>query len=115
LEYRAFYLKSRSEWDASFRGRWQFQVTSPRFRIGSAREFYGLASIEPFFEIGSSIEGTFGDRFRINAGLGRQFAEGLRVELNYLFHKIRLPDDGGDLDLDDHVVRLRFFYRFNRP
>ena len=115
MELRAFYLKSVSEWDAGFRGRWQLQVTSPRFSIGSARELYALISIEPFFEIGSSIEGTFGDRVRINAGLGRQFTEGLRIELNYLFHKIRLPGEGGDLDLDDHVLRLRFFYRFKRP
>ena len=114
LEYRAFYLKSSNEWDASFRGRWQLQATSPRFRIGSAREFYGLASIEVFQEIGSSIEGTFGDRFRINAGLGRQFTEALRIELDYLFHVIRLPDEGGDLDLNDHVLRLRFFYRFKK-
>jgi hypothetical protein len=74
-----------------------------------------LASIEPFFEIGSSVTGTFGDRFRINAGLGRQFSEGLRIELNYLFHKIRLLEEGGDLDFDDHVLRLRFFYRFKKP
>lgn len=115
LEYRAFYLKSKSEWEAGLRGRWQVQATSPRFAIGSAEEFYGLASIEPFFEIGSSVAGSFGDRFRINAGLGRQFNEGLRVELNYLFHKIRLPDEGGELEVDDHVLRLRFFYSFNRP
>jgi hypothetical protein len=114
LEYRAFYLKSKSEWEAGLRGRWQVQATSPRFAIGSAEEFYGLASIEPFFEIGSSIPGAFGDRFRINAGLGRQFNEGLRVELNYLFHKIRLPDESGELEMDDHVLRLRFFYSFNR-
>lgn len=115
LEYRAFYLKSKSEWDAGLRGRWQVQATSPRFAIGSAEEFYGLASIEPFFEIGSSVAGSFGDRFRINAGLGRQFNDGLRVELNYLFHKIRLPDESGELEVDDHVLRLRFFYSFNRP
>ena len=82
-------------WTAGLRGRWQLQATSPRFAIGSAEEFYALASIEPFFEIGSSIVGSFGDRFRINLGLGRQFNEGLRVALNYLFHKIRLPDASG--------------------
>jgi hypothetical protein len=114
LEYRAFYLKSKSEWEAGLRGRWQVQATSPRFAIGSAEEFYGLASIEPFFEIGSSVAGSFGDRFRINAGVGRQFNNGLRVELNYLFHKIRLPDESGELEQDDHVLRLRFFYSFNQ-
>lgn len=57
LEQRAFHLKSRSEWDAGLRGRWQVQVVTPRFSIGSASEFYALMSIEPFFEIGSSIPG----------------------------------------------------------
>jgi hypothetical protein len=52
------------------RGQWQLRVTTPRFSIGSAEEFYALTSVEPFFDIGSSLEGSFGDRFRINfAGL----------------------------------------------
>jgi len=114
LELRAFYLKSRSEWETGLRGRWQVQVTSPRFRIGSAEEFYGLFSVEPFFEIGSSVSGSFGDRYRINLGLGKQVKDGLRIDLNYLFHKIRIPDTGGNLDLDDHVLRLRFFYTFGK-
>ncbi len=113
LEWRAFYFKSDSEWDSGFRGRWQIQVTTPRFKIASANEFYGVFSVEPFFEIGSSVVGSFGDRFRINAGLGKQFTESLRIDLNYLFHKIRIPEQDGSLDFDDHVVRLRFFYSFN--
>ncbi len=113
LELRAFYLKSRSEWDAGLRGRWQVQVVTPRFSIGSAREFYALASIEPFFEIGSSVPDTFGDRFRYNMGIGKQVARGLRIDLNYLFHRVRLVEQDGDLTVDDHVVRLRFFYRLN--
>jgi hypothetical protein len=110
LEYRAFYLKSESDWAASFRGRWQLQVVSPRFEIASVKGFYGLASVEPFFDFKSDIEGTFGDRFRINFGMGRKISGNLRGELNYLFHQIRVPEEGGTLDLDDHVLRLRFFY-----
>ena len=113
LELRAFYFKEDSKWDVVLRGRWQLQVTTPRFAIGSAEEFYALASIEPFFDIGSSLEGSFGDRFRINFGVGKQVSRGLRIDLNYLFHKIRIEDEGGRLDLNDHVVRLRFFYKLN--
>jgi hypothetical protein len=113
VEYRAFYLKRESKWDASFRGRWQLQATSPRFEIGSAKDFYGLVSIEPFFDFSSGSDDTFGDRFRFNLGIGRHFNSQLRAELNYVFHKVRLPGEGGTLDFDDHVVRLRFFYSIN--
>jgi hypothetical protein len=88
-------------------------VTSPRFNIGSAREFYALISIEPFFNIGSSIAGSFGNRFRYNMGIGMQVTHQLRIDLNYLFHQIRVVDQDGELVNDDHVVRLRFFYSFN--
>ena len=113
LEYRAFYLKSERDWDGDFRSRWQLQVTSPRFEIGSAREFYGLASIETFFAFDSDHDDTFGERFRFNLGMGKQFNDGLRAELDYLFHKVRLADEGGTLVFDDHVLRLRFFYTFD--
>ena len=46
-------------------------------------------------------------------GIGRQVAKGLRIDLNYLFHRVRLIDQDGELDVDDHVVRLRFFYSLN--
>jgi len=113
LELRAFYLQSQSDWDAGLRFRWQVQVVSPRFRIGSLEEFYGLASAEPFIDGSSGIEGTFGDRFRFNVGLGRQFSSQLRIDLNYLFHVIRVSDEDGNFNADDHVIRLRFFYSVN--
>jgi hypothetical protein len=113
LELRAFYLKTDSEWEVGWRGRWQVQVVTPRFRIGSADGFYALTSIEPFFEIGSSIAGAFGDRYRFNIGIGKQVSRGLRIDLNYLFHSIRLIEEDGSLEADDHVVRLRFFQSFN--
>ena len=108
VELRAFYIKSTASWDAGLRGRWQLQVTSPRFNIGSAEEFYALASVEPFFDLDGSIPAGFGDRFRVNIGLGKQLTPSLRGELNYMFHKVRVPDQGGVLEVDDHVVRLRF-------
>ena len=113
LELRAFHFKEDSKWDTVFRGRWQLQVTSPRFRIGSAEEFYALTSIEPFFHIGSSLPDYFGDRFRYNFGMGKNVNQALRIELNYLFHRIRIEDEDGRLDADDHVVRVRLFYRFS--
>lgn len=112
LEYRAFYIKSDSDWDGGFRGRWQLQATSPRFEIGSVQNFYSHASVEPFFDFSSDRDDTFGDRYRINLGMGRQFKDRLRAEMNYMFHKIRLPDESGTLELDDHVLRIRFFYSF---
>jgi hypothetical protein len=110
LEYRAFYFKSENDWATNFRGRWQIQTISPRFKIGSAKGFYGLASVEPFFDFGSENQGTFGDRYRINFGMGKKISGHLRAELNYLFHQIRVQEQGGSLDIDDHVVRLRLFY-----
>jgi hypothetical protein len=112
LEWRAFYIKSSSDWETGFRGRWQLQVVTPRFAVKSVEELYLLTSIEPFWDIGSSIAGSFGDRFRFNFGVGKAFGQSLRVELNYLFHKIRLIEEDGELEADDHVVRLRFFYHF---
>lgn len=110
LEYRAFYLKSQKSWDTAFRGRWQLQVVSPRFEIASRPGFYGLASVEPFFNFNSDTVGTFGDRYRINFGMGKKVSGNLRAELNYLFHQIRVPEEGNTLTIDDHVIRLRFFY-----
>ena len=111
LEYRAFYLKSERDWEGSFRGRWKLQATSPRFEIGSAREFYGLAFVETFFN--SDLDEAIGERFRINLGMGKQVNDRLRADLNYLFHKVRLTDEGGTLEVDDHVLRLRFSYTFD--
>ena len=110
LEGRAFYLKDKDEWDTGLRGRWQLQVTTPRFGIGSVERLYALMSIEPFFDVGDPVAGTFGDRFRFNVGIGKAVSGALRIDLNYLFHKVRIFEQGGDLDADDHVVRLRFFY-----
>ena len=113
LEYRAFYLKGDGDWETVLRGRWQLQLKSPAFGIAAADDFYALTSIEPFEDIGSSVEDTFGDRFRFVFGIGKAVSRGLRMELDYLFHKIRVIEEDGRLDGDDHVVRLRLFYTFD--
>jgi hypothetical protein len=113
LEYRAFYDKEQSEWDSWFRGRYQLQFRTRSFHIGKARGFFGLASIEPFEDIGTEDNQTLGDRLRVNFGFGKFVSDALRVELNYLYHLVRLSDEMGDFDFDDHVVRLRFFYTVN--
>ena len=113
LEHRAFYLKDEDKWDTVWRGRWQLQVTTPDFAIGAAESFYALASIEPFTGFGASINGILGERIRTNIGMGKRVTPALRIDLNYVFHKIRVSEAGRDFDLDDHVVRLRFFYSFN--
>lgn len=46
-------------------------------------------------------------------GIGKRVAEGLRIDLNYLFHRVRVTDTGGNLSLGDQVIRLRFFYSIN--
>ena len=112
LELRAFYLKEDNKWDSSLRGRYQFQVSYGDFSLGSLTGFTVLTSIEPFFNIGSSLPETFGDRFRYNLGIGKRVIPSMRIDVNYLFHRIRLGS--GELKLDDHVVRVRFFFHFRK-
>ena len=113
LEMRAFYLKSEGEWDVGLRGRWQLQVTSPAFRIGSWNDFDALASIEPFLDLDSPTKEVLGDQFRVNLGIRKWLTPALRLGLNYLFHNVRVADGDSEFDFDDHVARLRFTYRFN--
>ena len=113
LEYRAFHIKGDDRWDTVWRGRWQLQVATPRFAIGSVERLNMLASIEPFYDFGESIGGSLVDRIRFNIGIGKKVTPALRIDLNYVFHKLRVSDEDQDFDLDDHIVRLRFFYSFN--
>ena len=68
---------------------------------------------KPSANLANSSRSTFGDRFRFNIGIGKKVTNALRMELNYVFHTVRLSDERGDFDFDDHVVRLRLFYSFN--
>lgn len=115
LELRLLYLGSTSEWDTRGRGRYQLQVTSPNFRIGDAAGFFALSSGEVFGNFDSTDADFFGDRYRINFGLGKGNVLGWRIILNYMFHKVRIPDSDQrlDVELDDHVVRLRFSRTIN--
>ncbi len=97
------------------RGRYQLQLTSPNFTLGDAADYFALTSAE-FFENFSSGDTDFiGDRFRYTLGVGKRNVVGLQITLNYMFHKVRVPDSEQRLtfELDDHVVRLRFSRRFN--
>jgi len=113
LELRAFYISEDSRWNVSLRPRYQLAMTSPDFAIGTADAFYILVSAELFEDLSSSDNTTIGDRFRFNLGMGKKVTSTLRMELNYVFHTVRLSDARGDFDFDDHVVRLRLFYSFN--
>jgi hypothetical protein len=113
VEYRAFYLKEQDRWDPIWRGRWQIQVQSPDFALGSARRLYTLCSIEPFTNFGELVFGTLLKRIRTSIGLGKRVSRHLRIELNYVFNRIRVSEGGDGFDYDDHVVRLRFYCTMN--
>jgi hypothetical protein len=69
--YRAFCIIANSDWESVVRARWQIQIKSPAFGIAAADDFYDLTSAEPFEDAGSSVDATFGDRFRFVFGLGK--------------------------------------------
>ena len=111
-EYRAFYYKEEKNWEAYFRGRYQFQISNNNFSIGDLKGFVALASIELFEDMSSLVDGIFGDRYRFNFGFGKRVIPNLRIDINYVFHKLNI---GGQLESDDHIIRTRFFYNFNWP
>lgn len=113
LELRMFYLESDDEWSSVWRGRYQLQVRSPHFNIGAVKKIYLLTSFEIFEDLSSSLNDAFGDRFRYNIGIGNWITRNLTVELNYLFHKIAIGEHRDNFNLDDHVIRLRFFYNID--
>ena len=113
LELRAFYIKPDTSWTTSYRARYRLQVRSPNFSIGSADNFFALTFFEVFGDLKPFINGSFGDRFRLNIGVGKHLTEASQIQVNYFFHKVRLSPARGDLEVDDHVVRLRFFHSFN--
>jgi hypothetical protein len=112
-EWRMLYRRAKSKWEMRGRIRLQFQVTTPNYKIGSANDFFALAFLELFQDLDRDIEGYFGDRYRYNIGVGKRNLFGMRVAVNYFFHKIRLNQASGDLEADDHVLRLRLLYILN--
>ena len=109
LELRHF-NPGATETRTFWRGRYQLQATSPRFRIGRAEDFYVLSFVEWFADVGSDREGLFASQFRYDLGIGKQATDRLRVELNYLLQKAAV--EGTGLEPTDHILRLRLFYRF---
>jgi hypothetical protein len=108
-----FYLENNERWDAIWRGRYQLQVQSPDFGRGLNKKYFALTSFEILDDLSSSVTDTFGDRFRYNLGIGRRVNSGLRVELNYLFHRFVVNEQSQESEYDDHALRLRFFYYLN--
>jgi hypothetical protein len=114
LEQRMFHVMGVSGWDAVWRGRWQIQITTPDFTIGSVRQLYALTSLEPFDNLGTSIGENLGvDRIRYVLAVGKKIGQGWRTEFHYLFQAIRVSDDSGNFDISNHVLRLRLFYTIN--
>jgi hypothetical protein len=112
VEYRAFYYKEQKNWDSNYRGRYQFQIANSNFSIGDLKGLVAIASIELFEDMTTLIDKKFGDRYRFNFGFGKRVIPDLRIDINYVFHKINI---GGQLESDDHIIRTRFFYNFNWP
>jgi hypothetical protein len=116
LEHRSFYHTDESGWDGSLRGRYQLQLRSPNFAIAGTGGFYVLTAVEVS---DSTVTGgdllrlsVAGDRLRIVGAIGRAITGALRIEPNYLFHKVQLGDETVGFEADDHVFRLRLFYTF---
>jgi hypothetical protein len=113
LEYRAFNFKTGGDWDTAWRGRWQLQVRSPDFRIGSAERFYAVAFSEFFHTFDAEIQGIAAERLRLNLGVGKTVSRAWRVELNGMFQKGRVEEGSSGFDLDEGILRLRLFYSIN--
>ncbi len=111
LELRAFEFGGGPE--TAWRGRWQLQVRSPDFRIGSADRFYALAFTEAFHTFDGEIQGFAAERLRLNLGFGKTLSRAWRVELNGMYQKGRVEEGVTGFDLDEGILRLRLFYSFN--
>jgi hypothetical protein len=104
--------KEETRWNSYYRGRYQFQIANSNFSIGDVKGFVVIALIELFEDMSSLVDGTFGDRYRFNFGFGKRVIPDLRIDINYVFHKLNF---GSGLESDDHIIRTRFFYNFNWP
>ncbi len=113
LEFRVFALQTDGTRSTAWRGRWQLQVRSPDFPVGSAERFYALASVEFFHTFGTEIQGFAAERLRLNLGAGKTLSPRWRVELNGMFQKGRVEQGLAGFDLDEGILRLRLFYSFN--
>lgn len=113
LELRVFEFAGGGASDSAWRGRWQLQVRTPDFSIGSAGGFYALAFGEAFHTFDEEVEGFAAERLRLNLGAGKTLSPHWRLELNGMYQKGRVEEGGGGFDLDEAVLRLRLFYTIN--
>jgi len=113
LEARVFEFGGDQGTDTAWRGRWQVQVRSPDFGIGSAERFYAVAFGEVFHTFDNEIEGFAAERLRLSLGLGKAFSRVWRMELNGMFQHGRVDEGVTGFDLDEGILRLRMFYTFN--
>jgi hypothetical protein len=112
MEWRRFYITADGDSFSRWRARYQLAARSPEFRIGNAQRFYVLGSIEPFKDIDATADDLLVNRVRIAFALGKTVSRALRTELNYLFHTSRLSQLY-DFEVQEHIIRLRFFCSFN--
>jgi hypothetical protein len=98
-----------SDFDFTVRARYQLGARSPNYDILLKNGIYLSGSIEAFSDIETPI---FIDRMRYDAGVGTKLTDAWRVELRYLFQHGR-RSSSSSFGNDEHILRLRFFYRFN--
>jgi len=113
LEFRVFEFQTGSARSTAWRGRWQLQVRSPDFTIGSAERFYALAFAEFFHTFGTEIQGFAAERLRLNLGAGKTLSPRWRMELNGMFQKGRVEQGLAGFDMDEGILRLRLVYSLN--
>jgi hypothetical protein len=113
LEFRVFEFQTAGTGTTAWRGRWQVQVRSPDFSIGSAERFYAVAFAEFFHTFGTEIQGFAAERLRLNLGAGKTLSPRWRMELNGMFQKGRVEQGLAGFDLDEGILRLRLVYSFN--
>ena len=98
-----------SDFDFTVRGRYQLGGRSPTYDILLKNGIYLSGSIEAFSDIETPI---FINRMRYDAGVGTKLTDAWRVELRYLFQQGRRSASSA-FGNDEHILRLRLFYRFN--
>ena len=98
-----------SDFDFTLRSRYQLGARSPNYDILLKNGIYLTGSIEAFSDIETPI---FVNRLRYDVGAGTKLNDAWRVELHYLLQQGR-RSAAAAFAADEHVLRLRLFYRFD--
>ena len=85
LEFRVFEFQTDGTRSTAWRGRWQLQVRSPDFSVGSAERFYSLASVEFFHTFGAEIQGFAAERLRLNLGVLHMISTAAMIRLGRVY------------------------------